>query len=73
MSHEYRPSEYVGICFTRNSEYHRNGRKPANHWRATRGRKVIGYFATEREAAIAYDKHLISIGKKPVNILKPKP
>lgn len=29
------------------------------------------YHATEREAAIDYDKRLIRDGKKPVNILKP--
>jgi len=28
-------------------------------------------FKTEREAAIFYDKHLISQGKQPINILKP--
>ena len=27
---------------------------------------------TEREAAIAYDKHMIKMGRSPVNILKPK-
>lgn len=30
------------------------------------------YFLTEREAAIAYDKRLIELGKPPVNILKAK-
>ena len=29
-------------------------------------------FATEREAALAVDKYLISKGKQPVNILKAK-
>lgn len=29
-------------------------------------------FETEREAALAVDKYLISKGKEPVNILKPK-
>ena len=29
-------------------------------------------YATEREAALAIDKHLISQGKAPINILRPK-
>ena len=36
--------------------------------------KLVGttYFKTEREAALAVDKHLISEGREPVNILKRK-
>jgi hypothetical protein len=30
------------------------------------------YYATEREAALAIDLHLISQNKQPINILKPK-
>ena len=44
-------------------------------WIATLTHKNINYkkhFKSEREAAIAYDKMRIEIGKKPINILKPK-
>jgi hypothetical protein len=33
------------------------------------GRSAVLYFESEREAALEYDKYLLSIGKEPVNIL----
>jgi len=36
------------------------------------GYNWTAFFATEREAAIAVDKKMIELGRKPVNILKPK-
>lgn len=37
-----------------------------------KGRWVMhGSYIEERDAAIAYDKYLLSQGKQPVNILKP--
>ncbi|NOQ49536.1 MAG: hypothetical protein GQ553_02590 [Nitrosomonadaceae bacterium] len=35
------------------------------------GRTWKTWHATEREAALAYDKKMIELGKPPVNILKP--
>lgn len=40
--------------------------------KAKRSRNTSAYYTTEREAAIAVDKYLISIGREPVNILKRK-
>lgn len=37
----------------------------------TKGMKYIGKYNTERDAALAYDRKMISMGKSPVNILKP--
>lgn len=39
------------------------------YYGATKRKATSKYFNTEKEAAIAVDKHLINIGKEPLNIL----
>jgi len=39
-------------------------------YKAGSGKMLHGFFDTEREAAVYYDKQMINKGKKPVNILK---
>ena len=39
-------------------------------YKAGSGSMLHGFFETEREAAVYYDKQLINKGKEPVNILK---
>ena len=73
-------SKYRGVCKWANpggnkSNIEARERKP---WRATlmhnRATWLSPYFATEREAAIAYDRRVLELGlDKPLNILKPKP
>lgn len=70
-------SQYKGVIFDTSKHHGRD--RLENKWVARC--KVFGQqnkggrssrHATEREAAIAYDKMLIELGRKPVNILKPK-
>jgi len=50
--------------------------KPFNKWEAqvyiNQGNQSKSYHDEERDAALAVDKKLISLGRDPVNILKPK-
>ena len=66
-------SKYTGVikCVSRVSN--------SVKWAMVSGRTIKGKqrsvrkdYSTEREAAIAYDKYQISIGKPPVNILVKK-
>ena len=66
-------SEYYGVskntAFKKKWDADRPWRgSVTNH---TLGTNVSRQFATEREAALFVDKVLISMGKEPVNILKP--
>jgi len=36
------------------------------------GQRFVCRCETERSAAVAYDRKMLELGKKPVNILKPK-
>lgn len=70
----YLPSEYKHVSGVRYGDgsidwkfYITNIRRDSAHTCATKSG-----FLTEREAAIAADKFLISIGREPANILKRK-
>lgn len=59
--------KYKGVCRVYiDNEYKWVARSHAKHtyWNK--------FCTTEREAALAYDRYMIKIGKAPVNILKPK-
>jgi hypothetical protein len=68
-----RYSKYKGVCYSRKF----GGRVNEKPWHAqttmTDGVHWSGlHRLTEREAALDYDRKMISLGKPPVNILKPK-
>lgn len=67
-----KPSAFLGVSYLSSSM---NGVPTDKPWKMeimTAGKKTIKRFATEREAAKAYDLERIKVGKEPVNILKRK-
>lgn len=77
MARHEKYSKYKGVSklVHGDSSYEKHNKKP---WRATLAIKgefskqwFSSYCKTEREAAIAYDKKMIELGRPPVNILKP--
>lgn len=65
-------SQYRGVSFKTQG---RNGRKVQMWIASTTLKGGISWWCyanSEREAAIAYDRKMIEIGKEPVNILKRK-
>lgn len=65
-------SKYKGVHF-----YNRgNLKSDKDYWIAQynmpNNKQWRVYKATEREAAIAYDKKMIELGREPINILKKK-
>lgn len=64
-------SNYKGVSFIA-----KKGGKTYSKWQAqvyvSQGVQSKSYHDEERDAALAVDKKLISIGKDPVNILKRK-
>lgn len=62
-------SKYKGVCYAAISGWMNHKSK---RWKAKINEIHLGYFKTEKEAAIAVDRYLILNGKSPVNILKKK-
>ena len=73
-------SQYVGVYFVarktgQKCDIGENMKSPWLASASNRGSSILKkHFATEREAAIAYDKAVLRAGlDRPLNILKPKP
>lgn len=66
-------SDYKGVTKMTDNTSSRGKTRHKNKgdWCAVHLRWKSNYLKTEREAALAYDKKMIELGKPPVNILKP--
>lgn len=65
-------SHYKGVVFSIRKLHGRDYPKWQASCRLSDNKRWNSYHDTEREAAIAYDKKRIELGKDPVNVLKPK-